>query len=536
MANSIEVLKRKVEELKLGEHLCCIYKNKKEQLSIIPFVLAGLKNNEKCIYILNDNTREEIVQAFKELNIDIEEYINSKQLEFLTKEDTYLKDGYFDPDRMVELLKQSEDMVIKDGYNGLRVLGEMSWGLTKLLGVEKLIEYEAKLNYFLPQGRTAVVCQYDESKFAPEILLDVIRVHPKIILYDSICENPHYIPPDEFFAWKNGETRRGIYERIRDDVIDRTKREREHKQAEEKQLELLDQLWERMDGEKKLAAAAAAADKARLEEAEKARKAIEERARKLEESRSAMIYLLKDMDRARKELERAYEELKALDRLKDEFLAMTAHELKTPLTSMLSLVWQMSDRDLGELTEKQEKALKIISRGAERLWSSIEKILTISKLESGQMEVYKENLQLSSLIQDVAKHMKPLAELKKISLTQKMPGLPSVEADVKQIETVLTNLIDNAIKFTPEGGKVTVEAEHGGDRVIVRVRDTGVGIAKGDLLKLFTKFFQADQAKPGIGLGLAICKMLVEAHGGKIWCESELGKGSTFSFTLPLKV
>ena len=535
MENSIEELKRKIEELKLGEHLCCIYKNKKEQLSIIPFILAGLKNNEKCIYILNDNTREEIVQAFKELNIKIEEYINSKQLEFLTKEDTYLKDGYFDPDRMIELLKQSEEVAIKDGYKGLRVTGEMSWVFTRLQGVEKLIEYEAKLNYFLSQSRTAAVCQYDESKFTPEILLGVIRTHPKIILYDSVCENPHYVPPDEFFAWMRGEMPRGIYERIRDDVIDRTKRERERVRVEEKHLELLDEIWDRMDKETKLAAAALATDKARLEEAEKARKAVEERAQKLEKSRSAMIYLLKDMDQARKKLEDAYEELKVLDQLKDEFIAMSAHELKTPLTSMLSLSQQMSGKELGGLTEKQEKALGIISRGAERLRGSVEKILEISRLESGRIELYKEKLQPSSLIQAVAARMKPVAELKKISLTQEIPELPPVEADERRVATVLTNLIENAIKFTPKGGEVTVKAEQRGNQILVQVRDTGVGIPKEDFQKLFTKFFQVDHTKPGTGLGLSICKRLVDAHGGEIWCESELGKGSTFSFTLSVK-
>jgi len=309
----------------------------------------------------------------------------------------------------------------------------------------------------------------------------------------------------------------------------------EFKQAEEKQLELRDEIWDRMDKEKKLAEAAAAADRARLEEAEKARKAVEERAEKLEKSRSAMIYLLKDMDQARKELEHAYEGLQALDRLKDEFISMSAHELKTPLTSMFSLSQQMSGKELGELTKKQEKALGIISRGVERLRGSVEKILEISRLESGRMELYKEKLQLSALIQAVAVRTKPLAELKKISLTQEIPELPLVEADGGRMATVLTNLIENAIKFTPKGGKVTVEAEHGGDQVIVRVRDTGVGIAKKDLPKLFTKFFQVDHTKLGAGLGLSICKRLVEAHGGEIWCESGLEKGSTFSFTLPVK-
>ncbi len=272
-----------------------------------------------------------------------------------------------------------------------------------------------------------------------------------------------------------------------------------------------------------------------VEEMEKARKAAEERARKLEKSRSAMIYLLKDMARAHKELERAYEGLKAVDKLKDEFLSTTAHELKTPLTPMLSLAQQMLDKDLGKLSEKQEKALGIISRGAERLGRSIEKILDISRLESGRMELIKEKMQLAPLIQDVVKHMKPLATLKKITLTQRMNQLPSVEADRKYMDTVVTNLIENAIKFTPEGGKVTVEAEQSGNQILIQVRDTGMGIAKKDIPKLFTKFFQANHTKSGAGLGLTICKRLVRAHGGKIWCESELGKGSTFSFTLPVK-
>jgi len=307
------------------------------------------------------------------------------------------------------------------------------------------------------------------------------------------------------------------------------------KRAEAKQAELLDEVWERMDREREFAAAAAAAGKVRLEEAKKARKAIEERAEKLEKSRSAMIYLLKDMDQARKKLERAYEDLKALDRLKDEFISMSAHELKTPLTSMLSLSQQMSGKELGELTKKQEKALGIISRGVGRLRGAVEKILEISRLESGRLELYKEKLQPSSLIQTVAASMKPSAELKKISFTQEIPELPPIEADRGRVVTVLTNLIENAIKYTPEGGKVMMEAKQRGDQILVQVRDTGMGIAKKDLPNLFTKFFQVNHAKPGAGLGLNICKRLVEAHGGEIWCESEVGKGSTFSFTLPIK-
>jgi signal transduction histidine kinase len=268
-------------------------------------------------------------------------------------------------------------------------------------------------------------------------------------------------------------------------------------------------------------------EKTMLEEAEKRRKALEERAERLERSRSAMIYLLKD-------LSRAHQELKSLDALKDEFLTISAHELKTPITPMLSLTQQLLDGTLGKLTRKQKRALELISRGAKRIQASITDILDIAKIEAGRMELYKEKLQLAPLIQDVIERMQTLAEMKSITLTQEIPELPTVDADRKRVAQILTHLVDNAIKFTPEGGRVYLSARREGGYVLVQVRDTGKGIAKEDFSKLFTRFFQADPAVPGIGLGLVICKHLVELHGGKIWCESELGRGSTFSFTLPI--
>jgi len=234
-------------------------------------------------------------------------------------------------------------------------------------------------------------------------------------------------------------------------------------------------------------------------------------------------------------LEWAYEELKMLDRMKDEFLSMTSHGLKTPLTTVTSVVRMMLDKEFGKLTKKQEDALGIISRGIERLRGLVEKILEISRLESGRMELRKEKSQLAPLVQDVVKRMKPSATLKKISIIQRMAKLPPVEADRERVAEVLVCLIGNAIKLTPEGGRVDIAAKREGDHVLIEVKDNGKGIAPEDMPKLFTKFFQADTSIPGTGLGLSICRMLVEAHGGKIWCESELGKGSTFSFTLPVK-
>lgn len=234
-------------------------------------------------------------------------------------------------------------------------------------------------------------------------------------------------------------------------------------------------------------------------------------------------------------LHRAYAELKSLDKMKDEFLCATSHELKTPLTSMVSLVRFLLDDKLGKLTEQQREYLELVSEDTKRLRDSIDKVLEISRLESGKMKLKMKNLQLADLIRDTVEKMEPLAKQKRITLIQKITKLPLISGDETQLAGVMTNLIDNAIKFTPEEGKVSIEAKRKKDHILVRVRDTGIGIASKNIPQLLIKFFQVDHSTPGAGLGLGICKMTVEAHGGKIWAKGKVGRGSTFSFTLPMK-
>jgi len=239
-----EKLRKELETLKFGDHLACIYKTKEEQLStVIPFVLTGLKNNEKCIYIADENTKQEIIEAFRKVT-DIDKYIKTNQLELLTKEEAYLKDGSFDPDQMIELLSRNEKKARKNGYNGLRVTGEMTWIFTKLPGVERLIEYEAKLNYFFPESKSTALCQYNEGKFNPEILLDVIHTHPTLIIYNNLYENPHFLPPDEFFARIKGEIHWNTYEKVRDGIIGRKRTEEKAKQRERERSLILDSMSE----------------------------------------------------------------------------------------------------------------------------------------------------------------------------------------------------------------------------------------------------------------------------------------------------
>jgi signal transduction histidine kinase len=248
---------------------------------------------------------------------------------------------------------------------------------------------------------------------------------------------------------------------------------------------------------------------------------------------AALLNILEDMEETRRNLEIAYKELKSLDKMKDEFLAMSSHELKTPLTSIISFVQLMLDGKLGKLSKQQKESLEVVSQQTKRLLDSANKISYVVKLESKKIEPMLENLQLRGLIQDTVKNAEQLAIQKKIVLTQRVTELPSIKADRGSLRDILSNLVDNAIKFTPEGGKVSIETEEGEDRILVKVKDTGIGIATENVPKLFTKGFQADHSVPGMGLGLVICKNLVESHGGKISVETELGKGSTFCFTLP---
>ena len=231
--------------------------------------------------------------------------------------------------------------------------------------------------------------------------------------------------------------------------------------------------------------------------------------------------------------------LKELDKMKSDFVSNVSHELRTPLTSIKGSVDNMLDGLTGLLNEKQIRYLSRIKSNADRLSRLINDLLDLSRIEAGGIEVRPATLPLTALAEEVAEHLKPLAAEKLIRIEVPSPDpTVTVWADRDKVTQVLMNLIGNAVKFTPQDGKVTVAIEkNGNDYIQISVADTGPGILPEEANKIFSKFYQVaniDNQKPkGSGLGLAISKALVEMHGGKIWMESELGRGSTFYFTLP---
>ncbi len=229
-----------------------------------------------------------------------------------------------------------------------------------------------------------------------------------------------------------------------------------------------------------------------------------------------------------------------LDKMKTDFISVVSHELRTPLTSIKGYTDLLLSGAAGENSELQSEFLGIIDISTTRLSNLINDILDISRIESGTLKIKHEPIDYRHIVADTLRLMKAAADAKDVSMDAALPGaIPPVRGDADKVTQVLTNLVSNAIKYTPEGGWVKVSLEVTGDTSVTTcVADSGIGVAPEDQKKLFQRFFRADNSSTreagGTGLGLVIAKTLIELMGGTIWLESEPSRGSKFYFTLPL--
>lgn len=238
-----------------------------------------------------------------------------------------------------------------------------------------------------------------------------------------------------------------------------------------------------------------------------------------------------------KERTRETEALRELDRLRGELLANVSHELRTPLASIKGFTSTLLQPDVKWSEDEQRDFLQSIDQEADRLTRLINDLLDISRLEAGALTLEKCNCQISEILDSVSSRLANLTEHHQLGV--RVPsGLSSVFVDEARIGQVLTNLVENATKYSREGRPITIEAQLADDRIIVSVADRGVGIPLELLDRVFDRFYQTESIvtgrKRGTGLGLSICRGIVEAHGGKIWVESKVGEGSRFSFSLPI--
>jgi PAS domain S-box-containing protein len=262
------------------------------------------------------------------------------------------------------------------------------------------------------------------------------------------------------------------------------------------------------------------------------RKVIEDQLRVIQQKFAA------ELSATNQELERRNREIERADRLKSEFLASMSHELRTPLHTIIGFSEILAEELEGPVNEKQRRFINHIHHDSLHLLELINDILDLSKIESGRVELRPETFALDASVEEVRTSILPQADAKSIAISAGIPAGISLRADRTRVKQILLNLLSNAVKFTPAGGKISVNAALRNGFAEISVTDTGIGIPAAEHQAVFDKFYQVGATTKGVregtGLGLAISKRLVEEHGGKIWVESQPGKGSRFLFTVPL--
>ena len=271
---------------------------------------------------------------------------------------------------------------------------------------------------------------------------------------------------------------------------------------------------------------------------EELKEEVVRRTGELEEANEELKESRVELSKRNDDLGSANLKLREIDRLKSEFLANMSHELRTPLTAIIGFSELLVDGAMGEMNEEQNGSVENILTSGHHLLKLINDILDLSKIEAGKMELHPEVFDLGVIISFINKTMAPLIKNKKQVLKIEMAeGLPDIYADPGKIKQLLLNLVGNAIKFTPEGGTITIGAEFKDSCFVLSVTDTGIGIKPEDMERIFQEFQQGEGSTSreyeGTGLGLTLTRKLTEMHGGKLELESEVGKGSRFTAYIP---
>jgi two-component system, OmpR family, phosphate regulon sensor histidine kinase PhoR len=228
-------------------------------------------------------------------------------------------------------------------------------------------------------------------------------------------------------------------------------------------------------------------------------------------------------------------ELRNLQTVRREFVGNISHELRTPLAGIKAIVETLQNGAIDEKEVAQEFLSKVDAE-VDSMTQMVNELIELSRIETGKVKLDLVSLDLNSVIKEVVERLAPLAQRKQIIIVSKLKeNLPPVQADRERIQQVISNILHNAIKFTPANGEIVISTQSSSDSVSVQIRDNGIGISRDDLPHIFERFFKADKSRSsgGSGLGMAISKHIIKAHGGEIWVQSVEGKGSTFGFNLP---
>jgi signal transduction histidine kinase len=475
--------------LKQGEHLCLLYdSDPAEQLpALLPFLSQGLSQGEQCIYIADDHTLDDLRTALEHYGIDVEAETERQALQLWTRQQ-WRQPGELASERKAEQVRGFLAGAQAAGFKGVRFGVEMTWTLGPDISVDKLRHWEATINtIFTPQLPARIICQYSRKRLSPAAIEMALQTHPVAIVDNTVYPNPYYSAPL---------------------ILDGAPADAARADWMISQLH-----WARAYENER-------AERIRAEAALAGAEASRERAEELLALSQATA-----------------ENLRQAVAIKDEFLGLVSHELRTPVTTIYGNARLLTGRLAASMSQEQrDEAITDIAEEAARLQRIIENLLVLAKFDSAQ-GVEMQTLHVGDKLAEVVGNFSARHPRRRV-VTSVDEGLPSAACNPVHLELVLTNLLSNADKYSPPEEPIEVIADFTGHSLRLRVLDRGDGITSEEAEKLFTPFYRADRTRrmaPGMGIGLAVCKRLVEAHGCSIWARPRESGGSEFGFTLPVQ-
>jgi PAS domain S-box-containing protein len=537
-----------------GTHFCQFYKTKQDLIDIlVPYFKAGLEDNEFCMWVTSEPLiLDEAQEAMKGAVAGFDEYLRRGQIEIIPYDEWYLLGGTFDDDRVLDGWVNKLEQALAKGYAGLRLTGNTFW--LERNHWQAFTEYEAKVNNVIGRYQMMAACTYNLDRCDGTAVIDVVKNHQFALVKQEgkwdIIESAIYKQAKDALHLSE-ERFRAIYEespigiKLYDadgklimanqaclDIFGTS-------EADVRELKLFEDPDLSDKAKEKLRRGEAVRHEFPFDYGKVKKQKLYETSRSDTIYVDAIIaplglregtlggYLVQVQD---------ITERKKVEDLKDAFIGMVSHELKTPLTVIngcLSTVLTEWERlPSGEVQQLLQDAVL----EGEYLSHLVENLLELSRFQAQQLTLYVEPVNTNVIVADTLNKMK--RQVQSHRFVASIPDdLILVQADPLRMERILYNLLENAVKYSSPGSQIKVSAAMEPERLVIGVQDRGRGLSASEQAKLFTPFWRLEDARPdrarGAGLGLMVCRVLVEAHGGEIWVESKKGRGSTFLFSLP---
>ncbi|HEX2961166.1 MAG TPA: MEDS domain-containing protein [Ignavibacteriales bacterium] len=479
----LEKVANAVKHVNVHDHICSIYESRDEQLAvIIPFIKYGLENNEKCLYVADENTVEEITGLLSDGIPELQSYMDKGALTIIDKKKAYLEQGRFSPEHVVEAIKKNIRTAKQEGYKAFRITGEMTWALSGDPGVEHLMEYESDVNHLYEELDAVAICQYNKNRFSPEMIRHILYTHPVVIYKGTVCRNYKYVPPEEYLS---PDAASAEIDRTLVQILEIEKRE---ESLLEKNIEL-QVINQKLNAE------------------------IEMR----KQTEDLLLKTLRELERSNSELE--------------QFAYVASHDLQEPIR-MISVYTRMLERQLeGKLDPRSQQCLFFLSDGSKRMHALVQDLLAYSRLTSAKEPFVPTDM--NSVLAEVMLDLQ--VAITDYNAEIEIGEMPRITADPTQMRQLFQNLIQNAIKFKSDADPfIQICCERNDTEWHFSIKDNGIGISPEYNDRVFVIFQRLHEKEkyPGTGIGLSVCKKIVERHGGRIWIESKEGSGSTFHFTI----